>query len=67
MSKSACPLYYPSNEVIAFTAGSAEVAARIHGPVFPCQEIKKGDVTKFIPTKRALPRIIWSGAEPFVL
>ena len=27
----------------------------------------KGDVTKFIPTKRALPRIIWSGAEPFVL
>ena len=35
------PLYYPSNEVIAFTAGSAEVAARIHGPVFPCQEIKK--------------------------
>ena len=28
---------------------------------------KKGDVTKFIPTKRALPRIIWSGAEPFVL
>ena len=46
MSKSACPLYYPSNEVIAFTAGSAEVAARIHGPVFPCQEIKKGAVTK---------------------
>jgi len=29
--------------------------------------LKKGDVTKFIPTKRALPRIIWSGAEPFVL
>lgn len=29
--------------------------------------MKKGDVTKFIPTKRALPRIIWSGAEPFVL
>ena len=28
---------------------------------------QKGDVTKFIPTKRALPRIIWSGAEPFVL
>ena len=29
--------------------------------------MRKGDVTKFIPTKRALPRIIWSGAEPFVL
>ena len=28
---------------------------------------KEGDVTKFIPAKRALPRIIWSGAEPFVL
>ena len=50
MSKSACPLYYPSNEVIAFTAGSAEVAARIHGPVFPCKEIKKGAVTKFVKT-----------------
>jgi hypothetical protein len=46
MSKSACPLYYPSNEVIAFTAGSAEVAARIHGPVFPCQEIKKGNLER---------------------
>jgi hypothetical protein len=46
MSKSACPLYYPSNEVIAFTAGSAEVAARIHGPVFLCQEIKKGNLER---------------------
>ena len=33
---------------------------------FQCID-KKGDVTKFIPTKKALPRIIWSGAEPFVL
>ena len=44
MSKSACPLYYPSNEVIAFTAGSAEVAARIHGPVLSFQAIKKGNL-----------------------
>ena len=53
MSKSACFLYFSSNEIIAFpafTAGSAEVAARIHGPVFPCQEIKKGAVTKFVKT-----------------
>jgi hypothetical protein len=49
MSKSACPLYYPSNEVIAFpafTARSAGFAARIHGPVFPCQEIKKGNLER---------------------
>lgn len=47
MSKSACFLYFSSNEIIAFpafTAGSAEVAARIHGPVFPCQKIKKGNL-----------------------
>jgi hypothetical protein len=44
MSKSACPLYYPSNEVIAFTARSAGFAARIHGPVLSFQAIKKGNL-----------------------
>jgi hypothetical protein len=44
MSKSACPLYYPSNKVIAFTAGSAGFAARIHGPVLSFQAIKRGNL-----------------------
>ena len=41
MSKSACFLYFSSNEVIAFTDRSTEAAARIHGPVLSFQAIKK--------------------------
>ena len=51
MSKSACFLYFSSNEIIAFpafTARSAGFAARIHGPVLSFQAIKKGAVTKWL-------------------
>jgi hypothetical protein len=47
MSKSACFLYFSSNEIIAFpafTARSAGFAARIHGPVLSFQAIKKGNL-----------------------
>ena len=52
MSKSACFLYFSSNEIIAFpafTARSAGFAARIHGPVLSFQAIKKGNLERGFP------------------
>ncbi len=50
MSKSACFLYFSSNEIIAFpafTARSAGFAARIDGPVLSFQAIKRKPRKRF--------------------